>query len=304
MKEGMDNVWLSKGVVLQSSYQIRKKIAISELSIVYLSYDLVKRKHCIIKEYFPRKIVLRDLDHQTVVCRKSLMKEKYYQARNDFFSEYQIIKRYNHPNIAKGLDSFVTNNTGYIVLEYYQGKTLDEYIETQKEISIVKFLKQIFISLIYTVKQLHQDGIIHRDLKPTNIIVSPKGTPVIIDFGSAIYYQYQEHKKIFVTPGFSPIEYYSEKTKQGKYSDLYSLAAILYYYLTGRAPLVATNRLHEDKIEGINSLCEEISGIFGCVIMKNLAFDYHKRFNDLNAFEFFIKLECLFQTIKSKIKKI
>ncbi len=303
MEKEMDPIWLPKGVVLQKNYQIRKKIAISEHSIVYLGYDLMKQKHCIIKEYFPHKIVLRDLDDKTVVCRKFLMKEKYHQASCDFLNEFQIVEKYNHPSIVKGIASFGENNTSYIVLEYYRGKTLDRYIESEKEISIARFLHKIYIPLIDTVRLIHQDGIIHRDLKPSNIIITSQGVPVIIDFGSALYYQKLQKKRIFVTPGFSPIEYYSEKSRQGRYSDLYSMAAILYYYLSGQIPLIANNRLHEDRIEHINHLCGEISKIFGFVIMKNLAFEGQKRFNNLNFLKIFVVIEWWWQRIKTGLRK-
>lgn len=294
----MDNIWLTKGVVLKNNYKISRKIAIGELSIVYLGYDIEKQRQCVIKEFFPKKLVLRDLDGKTVLCKYASLKEKYDQKRAGFLNEAALLKRIRHENIVGYLDDFIENNTGYIITEYCKGKTLDKYIEAETAIAIGGFLGNIFLPLLSAIKSIHKKGVIHRDIKPSNIIVTSQNKPVIIDFGSAIHFKEKGIKDIFVTPGFSPLELYSKTAKQGRYSDIYSLAATLYYYLCGKAPKTASERIIEDDVEDIRTFNRFISGMLSKVIMKNLALDYKKRFSSLNGLQIYICLECLILKIK------
>lgn len=242
--------------------------------------------------------MLRDLDHQNVLCRRISWKERYEQSRANFLHEGEILKGFKHPNIVKYVDHFLENNTGYIITVYCKGPTLDKYIEREREISITGFLINIIIPLINVLQQLHKQGIIHRDIKPNNIIINKEGKPIIIDFGSAIHYQRSETKKIFVTPGFSPLEFYSETAKQGCYSDIYSFAATLYYYLCGKAPTAASERVIEDHIEDIRCYNTIISGAFSSAIMKNLSLDYRKRYASLFLLRYCVYLEYLILKMK------
>ncbi|HEX9061417.1 MAG TPA: serine/threonine-protein kinase [Clostridia bacterium] len=287
----MSEKCLNKGVIIKKKYCIIKKISISDLSIVYLGVDIEKKQKCIIKEYFPNKIVLRDIDNKTVVCKMPSVKKKYIESRDDFFNEAHILKNFDNENIVKYIDHFVENDTGYIVLKYYKGKTLDKYIVEEKSISITDFFERIFIPVMDAVDEIHKRNILHRDLKPTNILITKRDFPVIIDFGSAINYKNTEEKKIFVTQGYSPLEFYSKKSIQGKFSDIYSLSAILYFYLSGKSPLEISKRIIEDKIEDVSIYNEEVSQRLAKVVMRNLSVDYKKRDNTIKYLKIMIMLE-------------
>ncbi len=276
---------LKKGIMLKSRYEIRKTISISDLSIVYMAYDFLEGKDCVIKEHYPKGKVLRDTDSKTVIFKMPSFKDKYYEGLKLFLNEGEILKKFNHKNIARCIDYFKENDTGYVVMKYYEGKTLDEHMMEEKEFFISDELKKIFIPVVNALGYIHKKGILHRDVKPKNILINEKYGPVIIDFGSACKYKTKEKKKIFYTPCFSPLEYYSDKSRQGKYSDIYSLAATLYYYMGGKMPENVTNRVIEDKIESIEKFNKDISRFFSKVIMKNLSVDYKNRFSSLGAFK-------------------
>lgn len=294
----MGEKWLSKGTLLKNRYEIRRKLAISELSIVYLGYDRQNRHPCVIKEFFPKRLALRDLDGKTVCCKSVTCEEKYKEKRSGFLNEAVILKRLRHENIVGYLDDFIENHTGYIITAYCKGKTLDEYIEAETAIAIGGFLRNIFLPLLSAIKMMHKMGVIHRDIKPSNIIVDFRNKPVLIDFGSAIHFKEKGTKEIFVTPGFSPLELYSKTARQGQYSDIYSLAATLYYYLCGKAPKTAAERIIEDNIEDIRQFNRFITPMLSRVIMKSLALDSKKRFSSLNRLAIYIYLEWVILKLK------
>lgn len=298
MKTDLKYRCLPKKTILQNRYLIKKAISTSALSIIYLAEDLSCNQLCIVKEFFPAKLVLRDLDQQTVLHRFSSYKTKFAESRTAFFNEALILKELEHKNIMKYLDHFTANNTGYLVTKYYKGITLEQFIVSEKNISIRFFLQQIFIPVLNAVALLHRKGIIHRDLKPSNIIINSKNEPVIIDFGSAIKFKEVTRKNIFITPGFSPLEFYSETAKQGCFSDLYSLAATLYYYYCGKAPVEASQRVIEDPIENIRNYQEFISPCLAKAIMRNLSTDPKKRFTSVTWFKMIVYWE-IFRLNKS-----
>jgi serine/threonine protein kinase len=297
--EESEDMCLQKGSVLKGIYKIKETLSKGELSTTYIGEILNEKRKYIIKEYFPKKLVLRDIDNKTVLCRMPSLKEKYYSLREVFFNEAVILKKFDHKNIVKYTDHFIENNSGYIVTEYCEGKTLDKYIKENKTISITDFSKKIVIPLINTLEWIHKKDIIHRDIKPSNIIINSKGEPIIIDFGSAINHKECDKKKIFVTPGFSPLEFYSEISKQDKYSDIYSLSAMLYYCLCGKPPMEVSERIIEDNIINIKNYNKEISILFSSIIMKNLSVDYKKRFSSLKLFKTFVYFEYFLLRIKN-----
>lgn len=289
---------LPKKTVLKGKYEIKRKLAAGNFSIVYIGRELVNGSPCIIKEFFPHQLALRDLDRNNVVCRWPSLKACYLKSRNHFFQEAEILKGFHHRNIIRYIDHFSENNTGYIITAYCKGKTLDQYIENERDISITAFLKNIMVPLIDVMRELHKQGIIHRDIKPNNIMIDEEGQPVIIDFGSAVYYRSCESKQIFVTPGFSPLEFYAENAKQGRYSDIYSCAATLYYYLCGKAPKAVSERVIEDRIEDIRNYNSIISKAFSHMVMKNLSLDYRKRNSSLYFLRCSVYLEYLLLKMK------
>lgn len=293
MELTVDDVCLGEGTIIKNTYKIKKVIHRSELSIVYIGHHIKSKEIQIIKEYFPKALALRDLDNKSMLCRLPSSKGKYYELMEAFFNEAVIIRGLHHKNIVEYLDHFEENGTGYIVMKYYKGKTLDTYIREEKEISMSYLFKNIILPLLHTLQFIHKQGIIHRDIKPGNILINEDGSPVFLDFGSAIYYKNQSNHKIFTSSGFSPLEFYSEKAKQGRYSDIYSFAATLYYCLSRRVPLDVSERLIEDRIENIKQYNKNITSLLSRMIMWGLSINSRERCHSLKLFKAVFYVEYL-----------
>ena len=113
-------------------------------------------------------------------------------------------------------------------------------------------LRGLLTPLLDGLSAVHGAGYLHRDIKPDNIVLrgSDVGSPVLLDFGAARLAMGAHSRRLTVvlTPGYAPIEQYSEASEQGPYTDVYALGAVLYYGLTGEAPQEATDRMLDDRL--------------------------------------------------------
>jgi hypothetical protein len=108
-------------------------------------------------------------------------------------------------------------------------------------------LKLLF-PLLDSLEVIHAANILHRDIKPDNIYIREDGTPVLIDFGSARTINSNRDPTNIVSPGFAPFEQYHSKGKQGPWTDLYSLAAVMYWLVSGVKPMDSLSRQKQDSM--------------------------------------------------------
>ncbi|CAM3808630.1 serine/threonine protein kinase [Marinicrinis lubricantis] len=268
---------LKKGVILNYRYKIYAALAASELSIVYLARDTRLKRTVVVKEFYPNQLVLRDLDQRSVVCRKPSLRKTFDEWLLRFRSEIDILREMDHPHIVSYAAHFNENGTGYLVTEYCRGSALHHYrsqVDGQLEAS---FFKQMMLPLVDALQYIHSKGYIHRDIKPGNIIIGKKGKPWLIDFGSAVSFTRSEKRQVVTTAGFSALELYSETSRLGPWSDMYSLSAVLYYYISGTMPPDVSERLIEDEIIPLRELKTNVSSMLAQTIMKGLSVEPQKR---------------------------
>lgn len=185
----------------------------------------------------------------------------YEEVTTRFKSERQILAQLNHSNIARLLDAGESRGgMPYLVMEYIHGEPIDQFCNS-KALSIKERLA-IFIKVCTAVQYAHQNLIIHRDIKPGNILVSPDGTPKLLDFGIAKLID--DSAKSAVTAAETGLtrlnerlltpEYASPEQITGQHvttaSDIYALGMILYELLTGTRPyqVQALNHLELERI--------------------------------------------------------
>ncbi|MGA3601308.1 serine/threonine protein kinase [Lysinibacillus agricola] len=284
--------------VLNDTYKIKEVIATSKLSFVYIAENINEGNQLVIKEFFPNAIALRDLDNKTVVNRLPSTKQKFEDLKAIFLNEALIMRQINHRNIVKYIDHFEENESIYIVMEYYEGTLLDQYLKDFPINDRDHLYTSIFLPLIGALSYLHKKGILHRDIKPSNIMIDSEGNPYLLDFGSAIFYKTTENYQIFISPGYSPLEQYSNVSEQGVYTDIYSLAATFYFSLTDIIPLDSSKRIIEDKIENVRKYNEKVSIILSRTIMWGLAVHAKKRCSSLKFMELAVAVGNIINRLK------
>jgi serine/threonine-protein kinase len=156
-----------------------------------------------------------------------------------FEREAEIEGKLDHPGIIKLIATDFEKSRPYIVMEYLDGRTLDQYLRDVRPMPIQTALT-VGSRLCDALAYLHSQGIIHRDLKPQNIMLCNDGSLRVLDFGIAKAVEMRR----MTFGGFSPTmgtpDYMAPEQVKGKRgderTDIYSLGAILYEMMTGRVP--------------------------------------------------------------------
>lgn len=240
------------GTESSRTYKVRSMISDSELAVVYIAQDSESKMRCVIKEFFPKSLVRRGEDGKTVYRLSGTSYEAYEALLEAFENEGQMLRQCEHPGIVRCFDQFEQNGTAYIVMEYCPGITLDQYISHLSDAAKPGFLYKTMIPLMDTLEHIHRQGIIHRNLKPGNILIDDQGHPKLLDFGSAVRYGEGGHP-ILTTAGYSALELYSGKSRQGPACDIYSMSAVLYYCCMGTSPLDVRQRLFDERLASMSA---------------------------------------------------
>lgn len=226
----IDDVDPMIGTIL-GRYRIEREIGRGGMGAVYEAVRAdgeFRRKAAI-------KVVKRGMDTDFILRR--------------FRNERQILATLEHPYIARLLDGGTTDDgRPYFVMEHIEGLPLYRYSDKNR-LTINERLN-LFTKVCEAVEYAHQNLVIHRDLKPSNILVTPDGTPRLLDFGIAKLLDpdmaYDTLQPTATAMRMMTIDYASPEQINGEKvtyaTDVYSLGVILFELLTGRRPYRFTNR--------------------------------------------------------------
>src|SRR3954468_6105568 len=190
----------------------------------------------------PGELALRAAD-QSITPSSGEAAESFGWGKRRFLDESRTLASFRHPNIVRVMRFFEANGSAYMVMEFVEGAPLSEWIKTQRPLSEA-YLRAFLMPLLDGLEVVHKAGFTHRDVKPGNIYMREDLTPVLLDFGSARM-QASELTAV-VSPGYAPLEQYHTHGNQGPWSDLYAMAGVLYWIVTGNRPHEAAARVRND----------------------------------------------------------
>ena len=212
-----------------------------------------------IKEFFMKNTCEREEGTGKITVPSQGSRAVVELYRKKFVKEAKNIAQMNHPHIVKVVDVFEENDTVYYVMQYLSGGSLSDYVKQHgalDEAIAIKYIQQIGSALEY----MHQKHICHYDVKPSNILLDDKGGAILIDFGISKGYTEEGHQTsstpVGISAGYAPLEQYQQNLQDfSPATDVYGLAATLFYLLTGKNPPEASIVLNEgigDKSIGIS----------------------------------------------------
>jgi serine/threonine protein kinase len=240
---------LRSGTVLKD-YKIEHVLGSGGFGITYRARELRLATAVAIKEFFPAQLAIR-LDDQTVVSRVDLTNEKLFNwGLQKFQHEADSLAKIQHPSIVGVKYMFAANNTSYMVLDFIEGDTMRDWLKKLGRLPTQQELDAVLLPLLDALTALHTKELLHRDIAPKNIMIAKPFRPILIDFGAArlLVAQYSQTVANMLTPGYAPCEQYSNKG-QGAWTDIYALAATLYFAIAGFTPPDGLERVVEDRYQ-------------------------------------------------------
>lgn len=215
------NMEIKCGTILKNRYEIIAKIGEGGFGNTYKAVD------CLVNRIVAIKCSKRSLEH-----------------------EANILKAINNvPHISHIYDYFVIDKCHFIVMRLIVGDSLTGFREAKGGKLSVSEIRQMLPSVIITLDQIHNMGIIHRDISPGNFILTEDEVLYLIDFGAATSTREAKLKNnlIFRHVGLDSPEH-SDISKQGPWTDIYSLCSTIVYLLTGEGIPTAMDRLNYDPV--------------------------------------------------------
>jgi hypothetical protein len=215
--------------------------------IVYLAWDAALERQVAIKEYMPTSLASRGIASHDVTTRSDAHRVTFEAGLKSFVNESRLLARFDHPALVKVFRFWEANRTAYMAMPYYEGPTLKAALARQHGRVPEAQLRTWLGPLLDALAALHAENCFHRDVSPDNILLTASG-PLLLDFGAArrVIGDRTQALTTMLKPGFAPIEQYGGDTQQGPWTDLYALAGVVHYAITGRTPLASVARMVED----------------------------------------------------------
>ena len=253
---------LAPNTLLQNRYLIIRSIGHGGMGAVYLARD-------------------QRLGH-TVALKETFFTEE--RMRRAFEREARLLAHLRHPALPKVTDHFDEDGGQFIVMEFISGDDLEMLLAQRGEPFPVEQILAWADELLKALDYLHSQDppILHRDIKPANLKLTPQGEIILLDFGLAKGTAGQTSsvmtsRSVFgFTPNFAPLEQI-QGTGTGPRSDLYALAATLYYLMTGAIPPDALTRItavangQADPLRPADEVNPQISQGIAEILMKTMA---------------------------------
>ncbi len=247
-------------------FEILSLLGVGGFGMVYRAYDHSLHRTVAIKEYMPSAMAGRS-QGLTMATRSSTDQQTLITGLRSFVSEARLLAQFDHPSLVKVYRFWEANNTAYMSMPLYRGMTLRQARSLLRSPPTEEWLRTVLWAILGALKYLHENNIVHRDVSPDNIFLQELGPPVLLDLGAArrtITDTSHRHTAILKV-NYAPIEQYAGAgdMRQGPWTDLYSVAAVIHGCLCNEPPLPATFRVLRDRMPTFTSVAKTVETHFG-----------------------------------------
>ncbi|MCW5632360.1 MAG: DUF4384 domain-containing protein [Rubrivivax sp.] len=239
-----------------SEFEITSLIGEGGFGIVYLANDTSLGRRVALKEYMPTSLAART--EAGVQVKSDRHRETFEAGRKSFVNEARLLAQFDHPSLVKVYRFWEANGTAYMVMPFYEGKnlrdTLREMLAATGQPPDEAWLRTLLLPLTEALRVIHAEQCYHRDIAPDNVMMlAGSQRPLLLDFGAArrVIGDMTQALTVILKPGYAPIEQYAEipGMRQGPWTDVYALAAVVYFAITGKTPPVSVGRMLNDSYQ-------------------------------------------------------
>lgn len=248
---------LAPGTILANRYLIGRHLRITGEGVTYIAFDRNSGRRVDIREYLPKKICTRRSGNDSVIVRDNA-KAVYSDYLSDFIDVAKALSRLGDvPAIVPLINVFECNNTAYAVYEHVEGKPLSELVRRANRLTWEE-AAPLFSPLVGAMASAHAAGLVHFSISPESIYMLHSGRLVLTDFGVPDARIAETEMEAQLYDGFAAVEQYSLEPRKGKWTDVYSMSAVILYALTGKRPPDALTRVRDSRLNVSSDLAESI----------------------------------------------
>jgi serine/threonine protein kinase len=270
-------------------FELTSVIGEGGFGIVYMAVDHSLQRRVALKEYMPSSLAERTSGMQVSSLSED-DEETFRKGLDSFINEARLLAQFDHPSLVKVHRFWEANGTAYMVMPFYEGPTLKDVLRDMGGPPDEAWLLSLLEPVTEALAVIHAQQCYHRDIAPDNILLlAGSGRPLLLDFGAArrVIGDYNQALTVILKPGYAPIEQYAEvpNMKQGPWTDVYALAAVVFFAITGRKPPAAVGRLLNDQYVPLaQHAADRYSAGFLAAIDRALAVKPDQRTQNIDAF--------------------
>jgi len=258
--------------LLREHFAIGPVLGQNDFSITYKGGDMIAKRYVAIKEFFPSGAIRRG----NAVYSADANIEEFMLQQAEFLEDARLLSQISHDSVVRAYQTFEENNTVYLVMEFLEGENLAQVVKTNGPLEEKEVLR-IGEQLTAALSEVHNAGLLHLNITPENVFISGKRT-VLFDFGMPHLHRARKRAMAqTVTAGYSPIEQYTPHGKRGPATDIYSLAATLYYALTGLQPTNSTDRAAGISLVPLTAIRPSTTPYVESALFKAMQMEQEKR---------------------------
>ncbi|MES2956072.1 MAG: serine/threonine-protein kinase, partial [Pseudomonadota bacterium] len=249
-----------------AEFELRGALGAGGFGMVYQAFDHSLQRPVAIKEYLPAALAGRGQDG-AVIVRDPADQPAFAAGLQSFVAEARLLAQFDHPSLVKVFRYWEGNQTAYMVMPLYRGMTLQAARTQMRSPPTEAWLRKVLWAVLGALKTLHHGSAVHRDVSPDNIFLQDNGPPVLLDLGAArhaIGGKTQDLTDAFKL-SYAPLEQHAgvPEMRQGPWTDLYALAAVVHGLLCNKPPLPATFRAVRDRLPPFARVARTVQEQFG-----------------------------------------
>lgn len=279
-----DSACLPVRTVVGNRYLVGRMISMNGEGITYICFDTENEERAFIEEYMPQNMAKRN-EFTGEVTPLSGYEAQYKCLMTDFYDLFDALRNFRHNDyIIPVTDVIYDKNTAYAVHKYVKTISYGDYLTHNGGEFTWPQVKKLFMPLFTTLTYLHSNGFVHRGLSPESIRVNAKGQLMLSGFGTASLYTKGSAIEPELSEGYSAPEQYSSSSWQGEWTDVYSIAAVLYKSLTGTLPVSAAERRENDTLCPPEELEQNVPSNVSDAIMNAMQLSVEYRTQSIDDF--------------------
>ena len=275
--EIQDKSCLAVGTILANRYLIGRLLSKNGEGCVYIALDTSENRAVEIKEFMPDALCTRTGEDGSIeVLEGSLPLYKSYLS--EFSDLHKTLM--SSPDIGclrRVYGIFASGNTGYVVMEHPEGITLEEYLKEHGGKIKWEKARDILLPLFDTVSAIHSKGIVHRGISPKTILINSRNGITLTSLGISAVRSADSMINCEMYEGYAACEQYTLSERQGSWTDVYGLSAVLYRVLTGTQPPDAKERESSDSLVAPALIDEEIPAYVSDAVKDGMDPNWNER---------------------------